>query len=196
MTIKFHYYLFLFMLYLYVIDKLEYFFIFYIFVFIHEMFHVMMAVLLKVKIKEIVFLSIGMNAQYEENISSIKEFLIAIAGPIASLNLAIFLYNESFIMMNIIILITNMIPIYPLDGGRILRIILIKILGYKNGIKIYGIILRILICVLIIITIIFTVYLKNYYFLFFSIYIFLLVDKEIKKERIKLIINELIGVQL
>lgn len=184
------------MLYLYVIDKLEYFFIFYIFVFIHEMFHVMMAVLLKVKIKEIVFLSIGMNAQYEENISSIKEFLIAIAGPIASLNLAIFLYNESFIMMNIIILITNMIPIYPLDGGRILRIILIKILGYKNGIKIYGIILRILICVLIIITIIFTVYLKNYYFLFFSIYIFLLVDKEIKKERIKLIINELIGVQL
>ena len=184
------------MVYLYAVDKLEYFFAFYIFVIIHEIAHIIMAMLLKVKIKEIVFLSIGMNAQYEENIPMLKEFFIAIAGPIASLSLAIFLSNERFSLMNIIILITNIIPIYPLDGGRVLRIVLVKIFGYKNGLKIYGTILKVLICILVVITIIFAVYLKNYYFLFFSIYVFLIVDKEIKKERIKLIINELIGTQL
>lgn len=196
MTIKIHYYLILFMFYLYVIERLEYFFIFYIFVIIHEFAHIVTATILKVKVKEVLLLSIGVNARYEEGISSLKEFIIAIIGPIASLALAIFLSNKMYSVINIIIFITNIIPIYPLDGGRILRIILIKCFGYKNGIKTYGVILKILICVLSIVTIIFTVYFKNYFFLFFCIYVFLLVDKEIKRERVRLIINELIGTQL
>ncbi|MBO5179852.1 MAG: hypothetical protein J6B87_05865 [Clostridia bacterium] len=196
MTLKIHYYLVLFMLYLYVINKLEYFFVFYIFAIIHEIAHIMMATILRVKVKEVVMLSIGVNACYEENISHIKEILIAIAGPIASLLLATFLPYSKYSVMNIIIFFTNSIPIYPLDGGRILRIALIKLMGYKKGIKIYGIFLKILVCFLIVVTIIFTVYFKNYYFLFFCIYVFLLVDKEIKKERIRLVVNELIGTQL
>ena len=196
MTIKIHYYLFLFMLYLYVIYRLEYFFVFYIFIIIHELAHMITATLLGVKIKEVVLLSIGVNARYEENISNLKEFVIAIIGPIASLVLAIFLSNKIYSVINIVIFITNIIPIYPLDGGRILRIILIKSFGYKIGIKVYGNILKILICILSVTTIIFTVYFKNYFFIFFCIYVFLLIDKEIKRERVRLIINELIGTQL
>lgn len=196
MTIKIHYYLILFMFYLYVIDRLGYFFVFYIFVVIHELAHIITAKMLRVKIKEVVLLSIGVNARYEENVSNLKEFVIAIMGPIASLVLAIFMPNKMYSVINIIIFVTNIFPIYPLDGGRILRIILIKSFGYKNGIKVYGVVLKILICILSVATIIFTVYFKNYFFLFFCIYIFLLIDKEIKRERVRLIINELIGTQL
>lgn len=184
------------MLYLYVVNKLEYFFAFYIFAILHELVHIIAALILKVKIKEVVLLSIGVNAQYDDNISCNKELAIACAGPIASLFFAIVLANTEYAVMNIIILLTNLIPIYPLDGGRIVRIILIKVLGYKNGIRTYGIILKLLICVLIVTTIVFTVYLNNYYFIFFCIYIFLLVDKEIKKEKMRLIMHELIGTQL
>lgn len=196
MTIKIHCSLIIFSLYLFVVNKLEYFFIFYGFAVLHELAHVVSALLLKVKIKEIALLSVGINAQYGENISCDKELIIASAGPFVSFMLAVLLPNFNFSMMNLIIFITNMMPIYPLDGGRIVRILLVKIYGYKKGINIYGMSLKILICVLIIVTIIATVYFRNYYLLIFGSYIFLLSNREIKKERIKLIVNDLIGIQL
>lgn len=196
MIIKIHFSLILFSVYLLLINRLKYFIVFYGFVILHELAHIMVASLLKVKVKEITFLSVGVNAQYEENINWIKEFCIASAGPLLSLVLALILSDVQMSTMNFIIFVTNMMPLYPLDGGRITRIFLIKLLGYKNGVKLYGNVLKVLICVLIVLTAITVIYIKNYYLLIFSWYIFLLANREIKKERIKIVINELLGIQL
>lgn len=141
-------------------------------------------------------MSVGLNVQYENNISYTKEFIIASAGPIFSLALALLFENQNFAIINFIIFMSNMMPIYPLDGGRIIRILLVKILGYKKGITFYKVILIFSICVLIFLNLIITVYFKNYYLLVFSGYIFILANQELRKERVKLIIDELLGIHL
>ncbi len=74
----------------------------------------------------------------------IKEIIVAIAGPIV--NLLIFIitllneektYLNNLIMYsNLLIFIFNLIPIYPLDGGRILKGILHIIFGKRTSYKI------------------------------------------------------------
>lgn len=196
MTIKIHFSFIVFLIYLFFINNIEYYLIFYFFAILHELAHIIVSYVLKVKISEINFLSVGLNVQYENNISYTKEFIIASAGPIFSLALALLFENQNFAIINFIIFMSNMMPIYPLDGGRIIRILLVKILGYKKGITFYKVILIFSICVLIFLNLIITVYFKNYYLLVFSGYIFILANQELRKERVKLIIDELLGIHL
>ncbi len=196
MTIKIHFSFIVFLIYLYFINNIKYYLTFYFFAVLHEMAHIIVAYILKVKIREINFLSVGLNVQYENNISHMKEIIIASAGPILSLALAIFLSNSNLALINFIIFISNIMPIYPLDGGRIIRILLVKIFGYKKGIKLYKAILIFSICMFIFLNLVMTVYFKNYYLLVFSGYIFILANQELRKERVKLIIDELLGIHL
>lgn len=196
MTIKIHFSFIVFLIYLFFINNIEYYLIFYFFAILHELAHIIVSYVLKVKISEINFLSVGLNVQYENNISYTKEFIIASAGPIFSLALALLFENQNFAIINFIIFMSNMMPIYPLDGGRIIRIFLVKILGYKKGITFYKVILIFSICVLIFLNLIITVYFKNYYLLVFSGYIFILANQELRKERVKLILDELLGIHL
>lgn len=97
-----------------------------------------MAKLLKFKIGTIKLLAIGFNAEIEDldNSSSIKEFLVTIAGPLTyfiSYYLLGYLYKVDFISYNAYVqalqvnkynLFFNLLPLIPLDGGRILKIII------------------------------------------------------------------------
>lgn len=112
------------------------FFIFFMITFIHELGHVVIAKILGLNINKIKLLAIGFNAEIEriDYTSSIKEFLIAIAGPLTyfiSLALLKYLYKTDFISYNAYnqaltvnryTLFFNLLPILPLDGGRILKI--------------------------------------------------------------------------
>lgn len=195
MNIKIHYYILIFIVILYLLGSVKTFLNFYFFAIIHEVAHMIIAKMLKVRITEIAFLPMGVNARFDENINYIKELVIAMAGPIASLLLAIFL-RPPYNIMNLFIFATNMMPIYPLDGGRIARIIFIKIFKYKKGIKIYGIFTKTLMSFLIIASVTIAVYLKKYYFLIFNVYIYFLMNKEIKKQKIKSTIYEIVGVEI
>ena len=79
--------------------------------------------------------------------SPLKEIIIAIAGPFANvLMIAFALLLESmciwsgaslflFTYLNVIMFLLNMLPCMPLDGGRVLRAMLVGKVGYINAVN-------------------------------------------------------------
>ncbi len=76
------------------------------------------------------------------NINSLKEFIILIAGPLfqtlGSLILISFLPLDKELIKNYHqgILLFNLLPIYPLDGGKIVNLFLNLFIPYKLSLKI------------------------------------------------------------
>jgi len=103
-------------------------------VLLHEMGHAAMAKSFGIPTRHITLYPFGGIAAIEkEPKMGSEEFFIAIAGPavnfiIAGLLIPIFLLGYQFIywaiMINLVMGIFNLIPAYPMDGGRILRSIL------------------------------------------------------------------------
>jgi Zn-dependent protease len=103
----------------------------------HELGHVYLALRNAIPVKGITLFIFGGVAQIaEEPCSPGAEFRIAIAGPLVSLSLAgafggLFLLDQAIpllaapsvwlLRINFILAVFNMIPGYPLDGGRVLR---------------------------------------------------------------------------
>lgn len=121
--------------------------------FIHELAHTIVAMIMGIKVAEVELLPFGGQAKIEDftGLEPGKEILLAVAGPIMSLSLALTSYFlnssvnninlELFMMINLYLGLFNLIPALPLDGGRVLRAILSKIYGYKKstrGIAIMG----------------------------------------------------------
>jgi len=84
------------------------------------------------KPEKIEIMPFGLRASFSENFDDkkIKEIFVILAGPLTSLALAILCTTQEAIYSNILILVFNLIPIYPLDGGRIIK----GILDIKLGI--------------------------------------------------------------
>lgn len=166
---------------------------FYVFVILHELAHMCMAGFLKIPVKELNFLPFGVNAKFDFGKQQGKEIIVALIGPLFSLLLAY--YFPRYRMQNSFICIMNLIPIYPLDGGRILKNILIMILGMNMALKVYHTILRIIIILFIMINIIFFIYLKRYQFLFVTLYIFQMAGEEMKKDKIRMKLKEILNLE-
>lgn len=191
MSIKIHFYLFAFMAYTFWIGKLQLFLIFYVSILVHEIAHIIVALLLKVNVNELLLMPVGVCAVYNENITPKKEIIVSIAGPLMSLIISLFSKDVLISNVNLLIMILNLIPIYPLDGGRLQKNFFVTKFEYRKGIKISQIVSDFFIIVLFIFAIIFIVYLKNYYLLFVACYIWTLSKSEMKKERILRLINYL-----
>ena len=104
----------------------------------HELGHISMALYFKWKIKKIVLLPFGGLTIFDEYINRpIKEeLLIAIMGPIYQIILYIFLFcihimTSKIKEYNLLILVFNLLPIIPLDGSKILNLILNKVFCFK-----------------------------------------------------------------
>lgn len=122
---------------------IEQFFILFLTVTLHELAHIFIAQIYGVKLIKIVFYPIGEMAILDNIfvLKRVKKFLIICAGPFINLVLGfIFLAlgnNDIFKLISITnfsICIFNCIPIYPLDGGRILHLLLSNVIGilYAN----------------------------------------------------------------
>lgn len=113
------------------------FFLIYIFVLIHEMFHVAVAKAFGMKTDKIILSGLGANARIINfnNANMQKKFLILIAGPLSNLFLYLtfkfFFANKFCAATNIFLCIFNLLPVYPLDGGRIFLLALKKMFGLK-----------------------------------------------------------------
>lgn len=191
MSIKIHIYLILMAAYMFAIGKIELFAYYYLFVLMHELSHILVALILKVDVKEIELLPIGINAKYENKISLVRELIISLAGPIASILFAIGFENEVFVFMNICIAVFNLIPIYPLDGGRIVQSTLKIMFGECVGKKISYTITKFFLIILSLLSLFFVAYAQNYYFIILTIYVLCIAKEEVKKEHFYGIINYL-----
>ena len=95
----------------------------------HEIGHYWTLWLLEIPVYSLKFGLSGAQLHTSE-MSYLQELLVALAGP--AVNLCIFLFAHNYAPMlsfvNLILLIYNLLPFYPLDGGRILRSLLRMIL--------------------------------------------------------------------
>lgn len=124
------------------------FFIISFLIIIHEIGHVLMAYLFGLEIEKIYIYPLGGISKFNMpiNISIKKELLILINGPIFQIIaylilVQIFKYDKDLIKVyHYNILLFNLLPIYPLDGGKILSLLVEKIFPYRTSLKITTII--------------------------------------------------------
>lgn len=159
----------------------KYFIIFTSIIIIHEFGHLIIALLFKWKVEKLIILPFGGITIFNEKIDKplYQEFLIAIAGPLFQI-IFYYLYKDNYIFsyLNKTILLFNLLPIYPLDGSKIINIISNMFISFK-----YSHIFTIFISITTTILILLSIYLYNLNLLLILILLFIIKEifNEIKK---------------
>ncbi len=124
------------------------FFLSYGIVLIHELCHLLAALCLNVKVYAIIVMPFGMTVRLDPAVVQApkKEALIALAGPLSNAIMLLFgtvflsttpsLNNDLFLIINAAMLLLNLLPIPPLDGGRILRSAVVQNIGLMSAAKV------------------------------------------------------------
>lgn len=110
---------------------------------IHEVFHVIFIKAFNQKINNFELTAFGGMMKINVKTSSLKEVLIYSGGIIGNIIFLLLLKlinipNDKFIYKyNILMIIVNILPIVPLDGSNILRIILEKVFPTRKALKLH-----------------------------------------------------------
>ena len=169
------------------------------FAFLHELAHMLVGLLLGFKPKLIEIMPFGFSLNLtpkkedfetkikKSNLVELKYIYVAVAGPLLNLIIAtLFSYirlkvNSEIIDLitysNLIIFIFNLIPIYPLDGGRVINSVLKINRGSLIANKTMKIIKKVTIILLTIASSIAILYLKNIAILLIIVYLWILAWK-------------------
>ena len=115
----------------------------------------------------------------------IKKIIIVLAGPIVNLFIMIlaiiFDLHTNIIYSNLIIAVFNLIPIYPLDGGRALKSIIGMMTSSQKTNAIINKISNITIIFLTMATSILVLYIKNIFIVTILAYLWYIVIRENKR---------------
>ena len=149
--------IFLLLILFYITKQIEFYAIIMFFAIIHEFGHLLTGLTLGMKPEKIELKLFGLSVSFKisideynkkikkANMLEVKKIIIALAGPITNL-LIILLANfihindeqkSMLIYSNLLLILINMLPIFPLDGGRVLKGLLHVILG-KNKAERYS----------------------------------------------------------
>lgn len=199
MKIKVNLQIFIFAIIFYFTKQIKIYTILMFFAFIHELGHLIAGICLGLKVKNINIMPFGLSINFEDysNKYVIKKLIIAIAGPLINLLIVILgMYNnweEEIIYSNILIGMFNIIPIYPLDGGRILKYIIQLKLNVRDSEIVTYKLSNTLIILLTIISSIGILLIKNIGIVLILGYLWYLVITENKKYKLKMKIYKLIS---
>ena len=180
----------LFFIIFYFTNQIKIYLIIMLFCAIHELGHIIMGLILKMKPEKIEIMSCGLSVSFYMNPNDknfkIKEIFVALAGPLTSLALTIlcrfvdlrFITMQEAVYSNILILFFNLMPLYPLDGGRIIKGILQLKVGSVQSEIITQKVSNITIIVLTILCSIFVYYFKNIAIFLICIFLWGIVIRE------------------
>lgn len=177
MNIKLNLNIFLFLLLFFITNQIEIYALVMIFALIHELAHLICGVSLGFKPDTLRIMPLGFSIEFETNVRdynikvrksnalAVKKILIASAGPLINLLIVILgiaiSIDNNIIYANLLILIFNLLPIYPLDGGRILINILKIFYGNRKANKYANIVRNTCIILLTIFCSILILYINN-----------------------------------
>ena len=205
MSIKLDLKIFLFLFLFLLTSQLEMYLLLMLFAIIHELGHLAAGLILKFKPEEIKLTPVGLQIQFKvsneeyklNNVKSytIKKAIIALAGPltnfiiatimiaIAQINIGLqYTYIFSLIVYsNLLIAMFNLIPIYPMDGGRVVKEILSIIFGKKKAYKITYMISKTVLILLTAVASTAILYIHNIAILIIIAYLWYLEIAEIRK---------------
>ncbi len=190
--------IFIFFAIFYFTNQIKIYIIIMFFSFLHELGHIIVGIMLKMKLEKIEILPCGFSSSFKANLRDykykiknanlliLKNLIITMAGPIVSIIMVIiftyidiqYITKQEAIYSNLLIAIFNLIPLYPLDGGRIIKGILHIEFGREKSESIVSNVSRMAIVILTIISSIAVYCLKNIAIFLICIFLWSLIIKE------------------
>lgn len=197
MRIRLNLNVFIFIIIFILTRQIEIYMVLIIFAIIHELAHMFTGMMLKFKPNQIELMPFGLSVSFEtvcddynkkvkkgSNLT-LKKLGIALAGPMINFILAtIFIFfdipffgidRQLIVYANLLMGIFNLIPLYPLDGGRIIKNLLHIFYGKEQAEKDVNIISNVTISILTGVASIAILYFKNIAILLVIIYLWYLV---------------------
>ena len=126
-------------------------------VLVHELFHYVAILILKYNISYVCFSLTGVYMGTGD-MTTAHELVVSFAGPMGSVLLVLF--SKYMPMVSVCALLQsvyNLIPVYPFDGGRILRNLIILILRNKNVDRVVVLVEKVVLSVLVVVSVSITV---------------------------------------
>lgn len=193
--------IFIFIALFYFTKQIEIYGILMIFAIIHELGHLLAGLILGMEPEKIEIMPFGVSISFKiltEDYNSkvkngnkleLKKIFVAFAGPITNFLMILITrcltidFEKSLLICyaNLLIMLFNLLPIYPLDGGRILRSVLYIFIGKRKAEKYTNLISKIVVSIITAISSILILYLKNIAIFLMVVFLwYLIITEDIK----------------